>query len=186
MHHDVDETDADYAARLGDRLRSLRHQQHLSLYDVEAASDREFKASVLGAYERGDRTMSVPRLQRLARLYRVPVDQMLPTDDAAFHPTGDAGRTIDLTAPADGPHHDDQPVAIDIAAVEQLTLREGAILARYLYTIQIQRGDHSNRVLTIRDLDLTPIAGIIGCLPDQVPAQLDALGVRPSPDPPTP
>ena len=42
------------------------------------ASSQEFKASVLGAYERGERAISVPRLQRLARFYNVPVDQLLP------------------------------------------------------------------------------------------------------------
>ena len=41
---------------------------------------QEFKASVLGAYERGERAISVPRLQRLARFYSVPVDQLLPGD----------------------------------------------------------------------------------------------------------
>ncbi len=44
-------------------------------------SSQEFKASVLGAYERGERAISVPRLQRLARFYNVPVDQLLPRDD---------------------------------------------------------------------------------------------------------
>ena len=62
------------------RLRAIRRQKGLSLHDVEARSSLEFKASVLGAYERGERAISVPRLQRLARLYRVPVDQLLPRD----------------------------------------------------------------------------------------------------------
>src|SRR5215471_12795699 len=75
------ERDSGYAAKVGTRLRSIRRQKHLSLQDVEVASEHEFKASVLGAYERGERAISVPRLQRLARFYRVPVEQMLPSDD---------------------------------------------------------------------------------------------------------
>ncbi|MGH9112131.1 MAG: helix-turn-helix domain-containing protein, partial [Acidimicrobiales bacterium] len=75
------ERESGYAIKVGARLRSIRRQKHLSLQDVEAASEHEFKASVLGAYERGERAISVPRLQRLARFYRVPVDQMLPSDD---------------------------------------------------------------------------------------------------------
>ena len=63
---------------LVERLRNVRKQQRLSLQAVEAASNAEFKASVLGAYERGERAISVPRLQRLARFYNVPVDQLLP------------------------------------------------------------------------------------------------------------
>ena len=43
----------------------------LSLQAVEAMSDQEFKASVLGAYERGERAISVSSLQRLAKLYDV-------------------------------------------------------------------------------------------------------------------
>src|SRR5208282_5371523 len=72
--------DAKYAAAVGARLRTVRRQKRLSLQAVEKASRLEFKASVLGAYERGERTISVPRLQRLAQLYRVPVDQLLPQD----------------------------------------------------------------------------------------------------------
>ena len=54
---------------------------------------------MLGAYERGERAISVPRLQRLARFYRVPVDQLLPGDDGPdFGPRpGDGDLVIDLT-----------------------------------------------------------------------------------------
>ena len=77
----VDEKAASaYARRVGERLRAIRKQKGLSLQEVEAASTQEFKASVLGAYERGERSISVPRLQRLARYYNVPVDQLLPRD----------------------------------------------------------------------------------------------------------
>src|SRR3954463_335381 len=75
-----------YARRVGERLRLIRKQKGLSLQDVEASSTQEFKASVLGAYERGERAISVPRLQRLARFYAVPVDQLLPRDEGdAIH-----------------------------------------------------------------------------------------------------
>src|SRR5947209_17904824 len=69
-----------YARRVGQRLRAIRRQKKLSLQEVEASSAQEFKASVLGAYERGERAISVPRLQRLARFYAVPVDQLLTRD----------------------------------------------------------------------------------------------------------
>ena len=44
-------------ARVGERLRAIRRQKGLSLHDVEARSTLEFKASVLGAYERGERAI---------------------------------------------------------------------------------------------------------------------------------
>ena len=92
-------------SKVGTRLRAIRRQKRLSLQDVEAASSQEFKASVLGAYERGERAISVPRLQRLARFYRVPVDQLLPGDDGPdFGPRpGDGDLVIDLTGRARGP-----------------------------------------------------------------------------------
>src|SRR5438045_4713752 len=92
-----------YAQRVGERLRSVRKQKRLSLQAVEASSRQEFKASVLGAYERGERAISVPRLQRLARFYRVPVDQLLPGDDGpGFGPRpGGADLVIGLTSPSE-------------------------------------------------------------------------------------
>ena len=63
-----------YSRLVGERIRSIRRQKRLSLQEVEARSDSEFKASVLGAYERGERAISVPRLHRLATFYSVPVD----------------------------------------------------------------------------------------------------------------
>jgi len=52
-----------YGKAVGERLRHIRRQKRLSLQEVEAVSAQEFKASVLGAYERGERAISVPRLQ---------------------------------------------------------------------------------------------------------------------------
>src|SRR6266511_1647465 len=69
---------ASYAEQVGERLRNVRVQKGLSLHDVELESGGEFKASVLGAYERGERSISVNRLQRLAMFYGVRVDGMLP------------------------------------------------------------------------------------------------------------
>src|ERR1700684_3676015 len=86
---------ATYARRVGDRLRGVRRQQQLSLHGVEAASGQEFKASVLGAYERGERAISVPRLRSLARLYDVPVDQLLP-DDLGNNPAQGARVPLEL------------------------------------------------------------------------------------------
>lgn len=108
-----DQMPSSYARRVGDRLRSVRQQQRLSLQAVEAASGEEFKASVLGAYERGERAISVPRLQRLARYYNVPVDQLLPRDagdDRADRPDR-GGEILDL--------RDTDGVSIDLMRLEE-------------------------------------------------------------------
>ena len=149
------ERESGYAIKVGARLRSIRRQKHLSLQDVEAASEHEFKASVLGAYERGERAISVPRLQRLARFYRVPVDQMLPSDEelGGRSNNDDEEQIVDLRSMR-ASRRDDRPVTIDLGAVEQLGGQEGEMLARYLRMIQVQRGDYNGRMLTIRREDL--------------------------------
>ena len=75
-----------YNEAVGQRLRSIRKQRGLSLQEVEAVSQREFKASVLGAYERGERALSLPRLQRLVALFHVSARQPLPQDDPGESP----------------------------------------------------------------------------------------------------
>src|SRR5688500_15237420 len=94
---------ASYAEQVGERLRNIRLQKGLSLHDVEERSSKEFKASVLGAYERGERSISVPRLQRLAIFYGVPVDHLLPrmgpeAAEAAGGGTAEEAVCIDLEA----------------------------------------------------------------------------------------
>jgi transcriptional regulator with XRE-family HTH domain len=76
--NELDEASRAYAKAVGQRLRMVRQQRQLTLEDVDSTSNREFKDSALSAYERGDRIISVLRLQRLAAFYNVPVDYLLP------------------------------------------------------------------------------------------------------------
>jgi transcriptional regulator with XRE-family HTH domain len=86
------EEEREYMLRLGRQLRDARRRLGLSLKLVEARTAGEFKASALGAYERAQRTISVARLHRLAAVYGVTVDRLLPEDvvidlrDAASEP----------------------------------------------------------------------------------------------------
>lgn len=151
MSEDVPTT---YARAVGERLRNLRRQQRLSLLAVEEASRREFKASVLGAYERGERIISVLRLQRLAELYGVPVDQLLPrsSSPAAIAQMGGAGSESE-----NGSAH---ALAVDLVRLNDLDAPEKDILRRYISMIQIQRGDFNGRVITIRNEDVRALARV--------------------------
>src|SRR5688572_19337435 len=146
---EIEAADPTYAVKVGSRLRAIRKQKRLSLQEVEANSGQEFKASVLGAYERGERAISVPRLQRLATFYNVPVDQLLPRQDGDT--TSGQFAVIDLNR-ADGPAGGvpETPVTIDLRTLESLDSSEAVLLGRYLGMIQVQRGDFNGRVLTIR------------------------------------
>jgi transcriptional regulator with XRE-family HTH domain len=155
------------AAEIGERLRAIRRQQGLSLHDVEARSQKEFKASVLGAYERGERALSVGRLLRLAELYDVPADQLLPREDAV---------DIDLTK---RPAGDPVPgFTIDLVRLNQLDDADAQVLSRYAATIQLQRQDFNGRMLTIRSDDVRVLAAALGRKPVDLAVRLDELGLR--------
>jgi transcriptional regulator with XRE-family HTH domain len=152
------------SAHIGERLRAIRRQQGLSLHDVEARSGQEFKASVLGAYERGERALSVSRLLRLAELYDVPADQLLPRGKDL---------EIDLTR---GSGHD--ALTIDLVRLNELEEPDAAVLSRYAATIQLQRQDFNGRMLTIRRDDVRVLAAVLGRTPDDLGSRLDELGLR--------
>ena len=168
---DTQDADAAYGRRVGERLRAIRRQKRLSLQDVEAESEQEFKASVLGAYERGERAISVPRLQRLASFYAVPVDQLLPRATKV----GLAPGIVDLTEQSGR-----AGVTIDLTQLHGLDGAEGDMLSRYLGMIQVQRQDFNGRVLTIRQDDLRAVACILGVEVDAAVDRLMDLGLTES------
>ena len=161
MEFNEESDDAGYSVQFGERLRAIRKQKRLSLHDVEAQSNQEFKASVLGAYERGERALSLPRLDRLAQFYRVPVDQLLPR--RADDPTGDDPSGIK------------PKLAIDILKLSQLSGAPFEMVTRFMRMIQVQRQDFNGRVLTIRADDKRAIAAMLDIPVDQVALRLEAL-----------
>ncbi|HSM44600.1 MAG TPA: helix-turn-helix domain-containing protein [Acidimicrobiia bacterium] len=68
----------DFNYALGQRLRAARRQRGWSLGDVEGHTGGEFKASVVGAYERGERAISVQRFVSLAEIYGSAAGDLLP------------------------------------------------------------------------------------------------------------
>lgn len=167
---DLDPESADYARLVGDRLRAIRRQKRLSLQEAEELSDQEFKASVLGAYERGERAISVPRLQRLARVYQVPVDQLLPREDHEH--SGDG--YLDLTSSAPSAP---RKVVLDLTRLDDIGGPTGEMLRRYVAMIQVQRQDFNGRVLTIRRDDLRAIACVLDTSADTAIDRLQELGI---------
>ena len=170
MEKDVEDKDQAYRSFVGERIRSIRKQKRLSLQEVEARSEAEFKASVLGAYERAERDISVPRLQRLANFYNVPVDQLLPSEDllneidANFYSQSD----VDTS---------ERSIVIDLTKLSESKASEAAVIDRYLKIIQVKRQDFNGRVLTIRRDDLQALAAIIGTTVEDAPQRLVELNL---------
>lgn len=136
-------SDIDYASALGERLRNIRVQKGMSLQDVQQTSRGKWKAAVVGAYERGDRNVTVARLSELASFYGVPVSEILPGDDGPVTPGQAEGR---------------RRVVLDLEGLDKVPESDRDPLARFTHAIQIQRGDYNGRVLTIREDDLMALA----------------------------
>ena len=158
-------SESPYNEAVGSRLRSIRKQKGLSLQDVEGSSELEFKASVLGAYERGERSLSLPRMQRLASFYGVPVDQLLPVDEQST-------QASTQRFPAGG-------VSIDLNLLEQDASTD--TVERFMRAIQIMRQDFNGRVLTIRYGDLRLLAGLLHQSEESIVDVLTTLGVEGTP-----
>ena len=153
-----------YSRMVGERLRSIRRQKKLSLNDVEAQSNDEFRASVVGAYERGERAISVPRLERLAKFYGVSIDQLLPRDPL----------TVERSQPgASGP----TKIRIDVAKLSGFPEEKFRMLERFLRMIQVQRQDFNGKVITVRAHDTRAIAVMLDVPVDEVAEQLGRLGL---------
>ena len=152
-----------YSRLVGERLRSIRLQKNMALGDVETCSNNEFKASVLGAYERGERAISVPRLERLARFYDVGVDQLLPRDPMRVEPGSAAAPQGKLR--------------IDVAKLSQMQGPQFSMLEKLLRMIQVQRQDFNGKVITVRAHDIRAIAVMLDVSVDEVPARLTSLGL---------
>ena len=157
-----DALSAEYNVRVGERLRAIRRQKKLSLQEVEANSHEEFKASVLGAYERGERSISLPRLRRLADLYDVPIEQLLPKEVELAD-----GRSSTAST----------KLAIDLVKLANIDGPGFATLSRYLSMIQVQRGDFNGKVLTVRADDVRAIAVMLDVAIADVRTHLEEIGI---------
>jgi transcriptional regulator with XRE-family HTH domain len=173
-----DQQDASYSIRVGQQLRTVRKKRNMSLHAVESRSGGEFRASVLGAYERGERAISVARLQRLAALYEVSADHLLPGGGR------DTTVTLDLRegaagAPPSWPVANDEgpPVVIDLDGLERLPLEERELIGRYVGMIQVKRQDFVSRRVAIRRDDLRALAFLFDTTPAIMRRRLDQLGV---------
>jgi transcriptional regulator with XRE-family HTH domain len=151
----------EYPKALGERLRNIRLQKGMSLQDVQQASGAKWKAAVVGAYERGDRNVTVARLSELAEFYGVPVSEILP--DEAQSTTGQAnGR---------------RRVVLDLESLEKVPESERDLLSRFTSAIQVTRGDFNGRVLTIRQDDLIALSLLYQTSADELTRKLEDWGL---------
>jgi len=156
---------ADTPEGIGRRLRWVRQSRGLSLAGVEAESGGTWRAAVVGSYERGERTLTVPRLIALAEFYGMPVWRLFPGGEALASGQS-SGR-----------------ITIDLAALDALPMSLAGPLARFASAITRQRGDHNGRVLSLRADDVHALATLYDESPSQVLRRLRSLGLIEDTDP---
>jgi transcriptional regulator with XRE-family HTH domain len=132
-----------FSVEVGKRLRAVRRGKGLSLDDVESASGGRWSASAVGAYERGFRNLSLPRLQELAAFYEVPMSVLLGEGELI----GAGPRTGKLV--------------LDLVALQKVGLPESEAVLRFLRTIILERGDYNGRVLSVRRDDMRAICSLL-------------------------
>jgi len=136
---DEETTPTNVTIEVGRRLRALRKARRMSFDDVERESSGRWSASAIGAYERGFRTLSLPRLHELAEFYDVSVSVLL-----GEQPT-----------PTEGP----PKLVLDLEALNRVP--EAAPVQRFVRSIIVERGDYNGRVLTLRRDDLRAISALL-------------------------
>ncbi len=143
--HEVLDDIASFSKEVGLRLRAVRRQRRLSLDDVERESGGRWSASAVGAYERGFRNLSLPRLRELAEFFEVPMGNLLgepePREDRSGAPGGN--------------------IVLDLLALEAAP-EEAAPVLRYARSIVLDRGDWNGRVLSVRRDDIRGLASMSG------------------------
>jgi transcriptional regulator with XRE-family HTH domain len=150
----------EYSRALGERLRKIRVQKGMSLQDVQQASGGRWKAAVVGAYERGDRNVTVARLSDLADFYGVPVSEVLPEDERSAPQLESRKRVV-----------------LNLEGLDRVPQPDRDPLTRFTTAIQIQRGDYNGRVLTIREDDLMALALLYQTSPDELSRRLSEWGL---------
>lgn len=153
----------DFGVRLGEVLRAIRTREGLSLRDVERRSEGVFRASVLGAYERGQRQITVRRLVLLLRLYGVPLDEL-------WHL---------LARRSEEERDSSEPggVALDLDRLASARGAEPELVRREVDLLRRLRHDLHPRLITVRVSDLTHWAHRLGTTRGRMLSRLDQLGV---------
>lgn len=147
--------DDEFIRTVGQRLRAIRQAQGMSLAEVEQRSDGAWSASAVGAYERGFRTLSIPRLRALADFYKVPLGVLL-------------GETPPVTV-------ERHKIVLDLEALSRID--PAAPIRRFVQSIIEARGDFNGKVLSLRHDDLKALCTLAGGdIPTGI-AQLQSWGV---------
>ena len=146
---------------LGAVLRAARRQRGLTLRDVARLSGSRFKASALGGYERGERSISLERFSDLSAVYGVPADRLL-------------AEVLDRVAPEGRIE-----VVVDLRELDLLPGEESRRAAELVSRVQGNREQEQGDEIALRAGDIEALALASGLSPADLIRRLEpALRVR--------
>ncbi|MGH2683383.1 MAG: helix-turn-helix domain-containing protein [Actinomycetota bacterium] len=131
---------ARFAQVVGEVLRDARRERGLTLRQVSEQSQGRFKPSVIGGYERGERSISLARFTTLAEFYGVPADRLLSRVMERLDPAG-RRRTV-----------------LDLGRLETMDQEPGQAVTTFIGKVRRERGDPAEDVITLRAGDLEAVA----------------------------
>jgi transcriptional regulator with XRE-family HTH domain len=156
-------TERRFRQAIGEALRAARRQRGLTLRDVADLSERRFKPSALGGYERGERAISLERFWELAGVYGVPADRLL----------GDVLDRIDPEGRVE--------VLVDLSQLELIPGDEPRIAAELVERVVRLRGERLGGAVALRAGDLEQLALASRMTPAELVRRLEpAVRIRDS------
>lgn len=155
----------------------------MTLHDVEAVTQGEFKAASLSAYERGERAISVLRLLRIAEIYKTRLEELLPavTSGSSSAANGASSARHGQARPEGHAGAGAQRLRLDIERLGEMQGPGWDQLRNVVTAIQQRRRGRSGRFLLLRGEDIWIVAAIFGTTPgDVVPMLLREGLARPA------
>lgn len=127
------------------RIRQLRRERGLTLLAFEKLSGGRIRAVVLGAYERGDRSMSLKKVIEIADVFGVELAHLMA-------PSSGRGESPELA---------DRHI-YDLRALQALEPSpEKEILTKYIRRIAHRRGDWAGEIISLRRDDIDALSRVI-------------------------
>jgi transcriptional regulator with XRE-family HTH domain len=139
---------------VGEVLRDVREERGLTLRKVSEQSQGRFKPSVIGGYERGERSISLVRFCELASFYGIPADRLL-------------ARALKRLDPA--AHRE---AVLDLGRLDLFRNEVGEAVNGFVRRVKRERGDTAEEIITLRSGDLEAVALESGVALDRLLAAL--------------
>lgn len=112
----------------------------MTLNELQVKSAGKFKPSAVGAYERGERSISIERFCNLCEIYGTPADRLLAEMLAELAPEGRRETVIDLNR------------------LSLLEVDQAKVVADFVHKVRLQREDYLTDVVTLRAGDIESLA----------------------------